>query len=157
MIQYIDNFNLIPKLDCQILFNPVSASDTVYGRVIYNTTVKDKYRKAYNRYREYVKNNDFIKTFGKMQLVRVKDLFIIHGYVYRNNILDHMELADILTELYNIAQKQKLNIAIPLDMGLTKQEDINKVNKIIETIFKDGDFTTYVFNKYNMIHLRHSD
>lgn len=129
-----------------IIFNPVSVSETFTGLNMFNSGIKDRYRNVYESYRDYMVGVSKRKLLGDIQLVQIEDKrLVMNAFVYEGNILNVKALAKVLVELVNLAEEYKISVVINTKLN-SKNKDQEKIsNKVIKSVFGDCKSDIYIY------------
>ena len=148
MIYTINKGIIWEEPNVQIIFNPVSVSNNVFGQSVFNNLLKQTYRKVYDEYLDYIAGESPKRLLGDIQLVKIKNnKIIMNGFIYKGDEIDLQALVKVLVELYNLADEYKLNIAIPVSMNNKNQINIGLIKQIIDVVFDDFPNDIYLYQK----------
>ena len=146
MIHIIEKDIIWNTKNAGIIFNPVSVSDTVVGRRVFNNLLKELHKDVYESYLDYVADEKEKKLLADVQLVKLKDnRVIMNGFVYKKDKIDLLSLTKCLVELFNLAEEYNVDIAIPMYMGCKNPFTRKYIETIINTVFEDCKTNVYVY------------
>lgn len=148
MIYTINKGIVWEEPNAQIIFNPVSTSNSMLGQKIFNDLLKETHKKVYDEYLDYMVGESQKYLLGDIQLVQIKSgKIIMNGFIYKGGEIDLSALVKVLVELYNLAYEYELNIAIPISMNNKNQITIGLIKQIIDVIFDDFPYELYLYQK----------
>jgi hypothetical protein len=148
MIINIDNGAIWDNKDADIIFNPVSALQSVYHSNEFNDSLRSKYPETYNQYLCYMIGKSHKRLLGDINIAASKNgKLILNGYCKDYSIINLLALVDSLIRLYNIANEYEFNIAIPKRMYCINKNIVNSIDLIIHTIFDDFPYNVYLYDK----------
>lgn len=114
-------------------------------------SIKDKWRTAYIGYSNYCFEKNPCDLLGELLLVNVSDnKFIAHLFGQQNygrrkvRYTDYDALEQALHKLRTVAERNKLSVALPYNIGCgLANGDWNVVYEIIDKVFSDYQLTLY--------------
>lgn len=146
MIHIVKNNIIWQDTKVGIIFNPVSVSDTKMGREVFNPLLKSIHPNVYNEYTDYIYKENPKRLLSDIQLVKIKDdRFVMNGYCYMKNKINLLALTKCLVELFNLAERYHVDIALPLNMGTLNPFLKEQIKLIINTVFENCIQEVYVY------------
>jgi hypothetical protein len=155
MIYTINKGIIWEQPKAQIILNPVSVSNSVLGKNVFNNLLRETHREVYDEYLDYMVGESPHHLLGDIQLVKLKNnKIIMNGFMYKEDEINLHALAKVLVELYNLADEYKLNIAIPVSMNNKNQINIGMIRQIIDVVFDDFPNDVYLYQKTTTVKSR---
>ena len=148
MIHLIENGVYWKDTNAAIIFNPVSVSNNRIGKNVFNSNLRHEFKDVYEEYLDYIKGVSKKRLLGDVQLVQVDDKkLIMNGFVYWDDQINLKAVTKVLIELSNLSEEYHIPIAISSSMGSKDPEIIEKLNKIIVSIFGDSKEEIYIYKR----------